>query len=163
MGKTQRYEVRLWKISKYSQVGKSSEIIYEFPEEYQPSFDTSNEQVDASSDSVLGRERGDITLLTLIEKNLIPVGQQLFIEYGPRGKKKQKFIATILEGGIINVLGQNFRSPSYAALACINNAGSNRNTINGWASWKLLDSQITLNDLRIKITKNSTGLENCST
>jgi len=29
-----------------------------------------------------------------------------------------------------------FSAPSYAALACIQSAGSSRETVNGWTSWK---------------------------
>lgn len=154
--KTQKFEVKLWKISKYSQIGNHKEIIYEFPEEFEPSFDSNEIPLGISSGNILGREIGDITILKLLESKLLSIDQKLCIEYGPRGMKKKKYVANILEGGIINVLGQNFRSPSYAALTCINDAGSKRNTVNGWTSWKVNDSQTTLDDLRIQLTKSKT-------
>jgi hypothetical protein len=36
----------------------------------------------------------------------------------------------------MNVLGKTFSAPSYAALAGIHDAGSERQTVNGWTSWK---------------------------
>jgi len=53
---------------------------------------------------------------------------------------------------MINVLNQNFNSPSYAALAGIQDAGSERKTVNGWTSWKNEQGR-TLVDLREKYLK----------
>lgn len=36
----------------------------------------------------------------------------------------------------MTVLEKKFPSPSYAAIFCIQDAGSDRTTVNGWISWK---------------------------
>ncbi|MGC2062805.1 MAG: hypothetical protein WA610_07485, partial [Thermodesulfovibrionales bacterium] len=58
-----------------------------------------------------------------------------------------KYEATISEDGSLELLGQTFSSPSYAALAGIQDAGSDRKTVNGWTSWKTEKGK-TLADLR---------------
>jgi hypothetical protein len=50
--------------------------------------------------------------------------QAIFLEYGPRGKPKQTFEGTIKKEGI-GVDGKVY-SPSYAAVYCIQKAGSPR-------------------------------------
>jgi hypothetical protein len=50
--------------------------------------------------------------------------QAMFLEYGPRGKPKQTFEVTLKKEGI-EVDGKVY-SPSYAAVYCIQKAGSPR-------------------------------------
>ncbi|MCD4843689.1 MAG: hypothetical protein K8R25_04280 [Methanosarcinales archaeon] len=69
------------------------------------------------------------------------------MEYKPRGGDKKIFEAYLNEDGTINVLNQDFSSPSYATLVEIQDAGSERKTVNGWTSWKNEQGQ-TLVDLR---------------
>jgi len=47
----------------------------------------------------------------------------------------------------LTVLNQNFPSPSYAAIFCIQNAGSERTTVNGWTSWRTREGKF-LSQLR---------------
>ena len=56
--------------------------------------------------------------------------------YKPRGGKQQTFTANLEADGSLSVLDENFPSPSYAAIYCIQTAGSERTTVNGWTSWK---------------------------
>jgi hypothetical protein len=67
--------------------------------------------------------------------------------YKPRNGEQRNYEAIILSDGSLEVLGQNYSSPSYAALAGIHNAGSERQTVNGWTSWKNLLGR-TLAELR---------------
>ena len=68
-----------------------------------------------------------------------------------------KYKAVVLEDGSLELIGQQFSSPSYAALAGIQNAGSERKTVNGWTSWKNLQN-ISLADLSEQLL-NSTVTE----
>lgn len=56
--------------------------------------------------------------------------------YKPRNGQQKKYEAVILDDGSLEVLGQTFSAPSYAALAGIQDAGSDGKTVNGWTSWK---------------------------
>ncbi len=67
--------------------------------------------------------------------------------YKPRNGQQKKYEAAVLEDGSLELLGQQFSSPSYAALAGIQDAGSDRKTVNGWTSWKN-SSNKTLAELR---------------
>ena len=71
------------------------------------------------------------------------------MEYKPRRGDKKRYEAYLNDDGTINMLDQNFSSPSYAALAGIQDAGSDRKTVNGWTSWKNEQGR-TLADLREK-------------
>jgi hypothetical protein len=71
------------------------------------------------------------------------------MEYKPRKGSKKKYEAEILEDGSLKVLDQVYSSPSYGALAGINDAGSERKTVNGWTSWKTKSGE-TLADIREK-------------
>jgi len=67
---------------------------------------------------------------------LLTVGEKLIMLYKPRNGQQKRYEATVLEDGSLEILGQQFSSPSYAALAGIQDAGSDRKTVNGWTSWK---------------------------
>jgi hypothetical protein len=54
--------------------------------------------------------------------------------------------------------GKSFSAPSYAALLCVQDAGSSRNTVNGWISWKTAEGK-TLADLRDTLLKTPTPAE----
>lgn len=78
--------------------------------------------------------------------------------YKPRNGQQKKYEATILEDGSLELLGQTFSSPSYAALAGIQDAGGDRKTVNGWTSWKTISGR-TISDLRDKLL-NTAPTEN---
>lgn len=67
--------------------------------------------------------------------------------YKPRNGQQKKYEAKVLKDGTLELLGQNFNNPTYAAFVGIQNAGSDRKTVNGWTSWKTNTGK-TLADLR---------------
>lgn len=64
------------------------------------------------------------------------------MSYKPRSGIQRNYEGIIKDDGSITVLGKNFSSLSYAALFGIQEAGSDRKTVNGWTSWR--NSQGTL-------------------
>ncbi len=132
--RTLKYNVKLWTITKYVDFNDKNSIAYEFPEEFKPTLDTEEEQEKEEQTGDLTRY--EVSIADLIEDGILLVGQKLIMEYKPRQGNKKKYEAEILEDGSLKVLDQVYSSPSYAALAGIQDAGSNRKTVNGWTSWK---------------------------
>jgi hypothetical protein len=62
------------------------------------------------------------------------LNQQVILEYGPRGSQRRRFQGTIRPDGI-EIDGEVY-SPSYSAVLCMQRAGSQRRTANGWVMWK---------------------------
>ncbi len=62
--------------------------------------------------------------------------------------------AELLDDGSLKVLDQVYSSPSYAALAGIQDAGSERKTVNGWISWKTETGE-TIAELRERFLRDS--------
>lgn len=147
---TLRNDVKLWIVKKYAKFGDSSVIAYDIPEEYKPVVDTSERDINTRS----GIQTFDVTLNDIIDSGLLAAGDILNLNYKPRGGEQTCYSGELLEDGSIKVLGQVYSSLSYAALACIQDAGSERKTINGWISWKAKDgtylSQLRDEFLRIK-------------
>ncbi len=142
--RTLKYNVKLWIINKFVELSKPTNIVYEFPEEFKPELDTEEEGKPQNSESV---KQYDIGLTDLIAAHILKVGETLFMSYKPRNGKARRYDAIILEDGSLELLGQQFSSPSYAALAGIQNAGSDRRTVNGWTSWRNSDNK-TIAELR---------------
>ena len=143
--RTLKYNVKLWTITKYVDFNDKNSIAYEFPEEFKPILDTEEEE---EKDEKIGElTRYEVSVSDLIEKGLLVAGQKLVMEYKPRQGSKKRYEAEIMEDGALKVLDQIYSSPSYAALAGIQDAGSGRNTVNGWTSWKT-DAGETLADIR---------------
>ncbi len=132
--RTLKYNVKLWTITKYVDFNDKNSIAYEFPEEFKPILDTEEEEEKEEKTGELTRY--EVSVADLIENGLLVSGQKLIMEYKPRHGSKKKYEAEILEDGALKVLDQIYSSPSYAALAGIQDAGSDRNTVNGWTSWK---------------------------
>lgn len=141
---TLKNDVRLWIVRKYSLFGDQKVIAYDIPEEYRPVLDTS----DGGQDSKWGIQTFDVSLSDLMTAGFLHEGQSIIRSYKPRGGKNRTFSGTLLKDGSISVLDQTFTSPSYAALACIQEAGSDRKTVNGWTSWRTKAGQ-TLSQVRI--------------
>ena len=135
---TLKNDVRLWIVRKYSLFGDQSVVAYDIPEEYRPALDTS----DNTKKSKSGIQTFDVLLSDLVTSGFVNVGDIIVHSYKPRGGKKQTFKGSILEDGSISVLDQSYTSPSYAALACIQAAGSERTTVNGWTSWRTHDGKL---------------------
>jgi len=144
--RTLRYNVKLWRISKYVELNNPDNVIYEFPEEFRPEFDTEeeNETIASNNDTT----RYDAKISDLINAGYINVGDIVVMEYKPRNGQKKKYEGQIIDDGSIALLGQSFSSPSYAALAGIQDAGSDRKTVNGWTSWRLKRLNKSLAEIR---------------
>jgi len=95
------------------------------------------------------KDSSDISISDLIEKQMLKVREKLIMEYKPRQGNKKEYVAYLNKDGTMNLFGQNYSSPSHAALVVIQNAGSKRETVNGWTSWKNGQGK-TLADLRKK-------------
>lgn len=143
--RTLKYNVKLWVISKFIEFKNPSNVIYEFPEEFKPEVDTEKEEgIEENSQDIT---RYDVSISDLIEKGFISVNEQLIMDYKPRNGEQKQYTALIHDDGSLELLGQKFSSPSYAALAGIQDAGSDRQTINGWTSWKTKKGKL-IADLR---------------
>lgn len=143
--RTLKYNVKLWIVNKFVEFNNPKNIVYEFPEEFKPELDTSIEKEEKSSKGEITRY--DVALSDLITSGLIKPNEKVFMLYKPRNGQLKKYEATILDDGSLQLLEQVFSSPSYAALAGIQNAGCDRQTVNGWTSWKAENGK-TLSELR---------------
>lgn len=152
----QRHKVKLWIVSKFVELNNKANIVFEFPEEFKPALDTEEESKPQKPNTEIAQY--EVELLDLISADLLKVPEKLFMTYKPRSGQQKKYEATILEDGSLELLGQTFSSPSYAALAGIQDAGSDRKTVNGWTSWKTISGQ-TISDLRDKLL-NTAPAEN---
>jgi len=154
--RTLKYNVKLWVISKFIEFKNPTNVIYEFPEEFKPEIDTEKEKnLDESSQEIT---RYDVALSDLIEAEIIEPNSHLIMDYKPRNGQKKKYKAVVLDDGSLELLGQKFSSPSYAALAGIQDAGSDRQTVNGWTSWKT-EEGLTIADLRDKYLKQNSDVD----
>lgn len=143
--RTLKYKVKLWVVSKFVEFNKPENIVFEFPEEFKPELDTEEESKPQNANTEIAQY--DVELTDLVNTNLLTVGEKLSMAYKPRNGHAKRYEAVVLEDGSLELLGQQFSSPSYAALAGIQDAGSDRKTVNGWTSWKNLQNK-TLADLR---------------
>lgn len=143
--RTLNSKVKLWVVSKFVEFNKPTNIVYEFPEEFKPELDTEEESRPAKPNTEIAQY--DVELSDLLNAKLLAVEEKLIMIYKPRNGQQKRYEATVLEDGSLEVLGQQFSSPSYAALAGIQDAGSDRKTVNGWTSWKNNKNR-TLADLR---------------
>jgi hypothetical protein len=129
---TLKNDVKLWIVRKYVQFGNPKIVAYDIPEEYRPVFDTTDRESQPKS----GIKTYDVSITDLMAEDFLLAGTELTMSYKPRGGKQQIFTAKLESDGSLTVLNQNFPSPSYAAIFCIQKAGSERTTVNGWTSWK---------------------------
>jgi len=143
--RTLRYNVKLWVVNKFVELNRPENIVYEFPEEFKPELDTEEESKVQKPNTVFAKY--DVNLSDLVKANLLTGSEKLFMAYKPKNGQPQKYEAIVSEDGSLDLLGQTFSSPSYAALAGIQDAGSDRKTVNGWTSWKTSNNK-TLADLR---------------
>ena len=143
--RTLKYKVKLWVLTKFVEFNNPQNIVFEFPEEFKPVLDTEQEEEEQNDNREINSY--DVEIIDLIDGNLLNVGDSLIMSYRPRNGQPKRYEATILEDGSLSVLDQVFGSPSYAALAGISDAGSTRQTVNGWTSWKTQEGR-TLAELR---------------
>ena len=143
--RTLKYKVKLWLVNKFVELNNPQNIIFEFPEEFKPELDTEEEAEEKSTNREINRY--DVEIKDLIASNILTPGEKLSMDYKPRNGQPKRYEATVAEDGSLTVLDQIFSSPSYAALAGINDSGSSRQTVNGWTSWKTIDGRY-LSELR---------------
>ena len=143
--RTLKYKVKLWLVTKFVEFNNPQNIVFEFPEEFKPELDTEQEAEEQDTNREINRY--DVEIIDLISCDLLKSGDKLIMLYKPRNGQPKRYEATILEDGSLALLDQVFGSPSYAALAGINDSGSTRQTVNGWTSWKTVDGRL-LSDLR---------------
>ena len=129
---TLRNEVRIWEIQKFIRED-TDELLYLLPEDATPTVITTG-----LGEAPASTRRGGNLFQRVLQGSLLEIGETLYMEYGPRGEKKQKFEARVQPDGL-EVDGKTF-SPSYAAVHCIRKAGSDRRTANGWIIWRKLDA-----------------------
>jgi hypothetical protein len=151
---TLKTEVRLWIVRKLVECGNADNVIYEIPEEYRPVLDTSPDSEVLSS----GYKYYDVTIADLLASVLLKPDETLVMFYKPRGGERKQYQAKILPNASIEVLGKTFSAPSYAALLCLQTSGSDRETVNGWTSWKNAKGE-TLADLRDEFLRTASGEE----
>lgn len=150
--RTLKYKVKLWVVNKFVELNNPSNIVYEFPEEFKPELDTEEESKPKKANTTIAQY--DVEIKDLINAGLLVTGEKIVMMYKPRNGQQKKYEGKILDDGSIEVLGQTFSAPSFAALAGIQNAGSDRKTVNGWTSWKTISGQ-TLAELREKLLNTS--------
>lgn len=141
---TLKVEVKLWIVRKLVDFDDSTNILYEIPDEFKPVFDTTQSE---ESDNV-SQYFSDITIIDLIEHGFLKSNSKLTFTYKPRGGTATNFTAEISSDGTFLVQEKEFSSPSYAAAFCMQQAGSQRKTINGWSYWKDANG-VTLAHLRL--------------
>ena len=147
---TLRNEVKLWIVRKLVDFHDPDSVLYEIPDEYRPVFDTTS-----GSEGSGGNAYYDVSMPDLLEAGMLVDGQELKMTYGPRGGVRQNYSASVRADGNIVADGRAFSAPSYAALYYIQGAGSLRNTVNGWTSWRVPDGR-TLADVRSEYLTNRT-------
>jgi hypothetical protein len=135
--RTFKYVINLWQIKKYIEFGNPENVIYEFPEEFKPEIETSEKAIDFKEEAMHQLARYEVELLDLVNEGYLKVGDELTMTYKPRSGERKTYNGVVLEDGSISILGKTFSSPSFAALYGIQNAGSDRKTVNGWTSWKI--------------------------
>jgi hypothetical protein len=140
---TLKNDVKLWIVQKYVQFGNPKIVAYDIPEEYRPVFDTTDRESQPKS----GIKTYDVSITDLIAEGFLLAGTELTMSYKPHRGKQQIFTAKLESDGSLTVLNQNFPSPSYAAIFCIQKAGSERTTVNGWTSWRTREGKF-LSQLR---------------
>lgn len=135
---TLRIPVKLWIVRKYVEFGNPECVMYEIPEEFGPVVVTGQNEEQAKKELA----RYDVTIADLIDADMLHVGQTVRMTYKPRNGSQREYEATICEDGSIELLGKQFSSPSYAAVYVIQDAGSDRKTVNGWTAWRLEDGRL---------------------
>ena len=128
---TLKSEVKLWTVRKLVEFGNPKNVLYEIPDEFKPDLDTTEAESRAP-----GYTSYDVTIFDLVDAKMLPPGEALVMSYKPRDGDRRTYEAEVEADGSLVVLGKRFQSPSYAALLGMQDAGSDRTTVNGWTSWR---------------------------
>ena len=138
--KTLKVEVNVWLIEKYVDI--NGNILFNVPDK----------EIETETDSGNGTPKltGDI-FSQVINEGLLTIGQELYFEYGPKGKPKTKFVGIVHKNGI-EVDGE-ISSASVSSLRCIQKISPSRTTSNGWVVWKTKDGKL-INELYKKLIES---------
>jgi len=134
--RTLKTPVRVWEIQKYVREG-SGEVLYRLPEDARPTLEIGAGAVVVSGGS---RPKGSSYWPRVLKHGLFKVGDELYLDYGPKGSKKERFKGIVRPDGI-EIEGKTF-SPSYAAVLCMKRVGSKRRTANGWIMWRTTEGRL---------------------
>jgi len=153
--KTLTFPVKIWLLEKYQSLdGKM--VFYSIPDENVPTLTTQTAKGEPLSTLVnrLSQPYQDV-----LQSGLIKEGQTVLLEYGPRSKPKKQWKGILRKDGV-EVDGK-VMSLSAAAVYCIQQAGSQRGTANGWIMWKTEDG-VYLNEFYNKVFSAQPQAENMS-
>jgi len=145
--KTLKFNVKIWVIEKYQSLDGTT-IIYSVPEENVPTIVTGATHGQPASTAAA---RWSQPYQDVMQAGLINEGQKVLLEYGPRGHAKKTFEGILRKEGI-EVEGK-VMSLSAAAVYCIQQAGSQRQTANGWIMWKT-EGGVYLNEFYNQVYSN---------
>jgi len=145
---TLNVKVRLWLVKKYVDIDNSKSVLYEIPDDGKPVLST----IEGEKESKAAIAQYDVSVFDLVDAEFLKAGEKLTMIYGPRKGAKKVYEGIIGKDGSVTVLGKTFSSLSFAAVHAIQNAGSNRKTVNGWTSWRNSDGEY-LFELREKFLK----------
>ena len=148
--RTLRNTVKIWMIEKYVHIGNSNVVLYSIPDENVPTVTT--DPGTGNDSPPVATSTGSQLFQELLDAFPSLEDQHVFLNYGPLGKPKQTFEGTIKKEGI--EVDNKVYSPSYAAVYCIQKAGSPRKTANGWTMWKTKEGKY-LNDLYKEISNKA--------
>jgi hypothetical protein len=149
---TLKLKVKIWVVEKYSSLDQSI-LLYSLPEETTPTISTSTEEGKTTARTTA---RWSQPYQDVLQAGMIEEGQTLLLEYGPRGQPKRTFTGVVRQEGV-EVDGK-VMSLSTAAVYCIQQAGSDRETANGWIMWKTKDGTY-LNDFYTQVQQSEAAEE----
>jgi hypothetical protein len=151
--KTLKFPVKIWLIEKYQSIdGKT--VFYSIPDENVPTLTTQTAKGETLSTlfNRLSQPYQDV-----LQSGLIKEGQTVLLDYGPRGKPKKQWKGVLRKDGV--EIDGKVMSLSAAAVYCIQHAGSQRGTANGWIMWKTEDGTY-LSEFYNKVFSSQTQDEN---
>jgi len=131
--KTLKFKVKIWVIEKFQSLDGAT-VLYSIPDENVPTITTSTMKGETT---LTVAARWSQPYQDVMQAGLIQEGQKVLLEYGPRGQAKKTFEGVLRKDGV-EVEGL-VMSLSAAAVHCIQKAGSQRETANGWIMWKTED------------------------
>ena len=145
---TLNVKVRLWLVKKYVDFENPKSVFYEIPDDARPVLSTIEEANDAKK--IIAQF--DVSIFDLVSAGFLKAGDTVTMKYKPRKGESRVYEASIGADGSLTLLGKTFSSPSYAAVYGIQDAGSDRKTVNGWTSWRNSEGQY-LSELRENFLK----------
>ena len=148
--RTLRNDVKIWLIEKYVSTSDPNRILYSLPDENFPTLSTFDDVSGAVREI---RSTGSQPFQELVAGMPGLVGRKLILDYGRRGSERRTFEGVLRPDGV-EVDGNRF-SPSYAAVQCIQKAGSNRKTANGSLMWRTEEGD-SLADLYDRLRSDAT-------